>query len=444
MIRHGKRKGDLVGPAYSGIYKFACTVLSRTSLAMLVKSVSIEYQQGCRVIPKPLRYVDGDIQQVVRRICLRDEIAQSWLTEIRKQCDSEATLAILLPFLPNLEHLGLLIDSRFSRYCKMVFESWEIPKIQLPYEAYRRLKSMAVQIYLDSCRDYRILAPLFTMHVIRRLTFDIEKPYDIQEYPRLLYWMYPASSNVREISLLNTALCFTDVRDFVSTCHQLGNLEITWKAEALSSVDARLDSFRQGKFVSLDQILPPEASAASTLERFLTYYGTPIQNDAEIRHLSRMQCLASFNHLKILQVGMAFIFGLQDDLFSESTFDDPLPSTSSIPAHMLTQFTPPNLERLYVIQHENENLAVLFTNVEELLKAAGGGKFQSLKSLSISSVRIVRPGVEYDMAYDSCEDIDVHDTIKAKAAELKLQGMELGIDVKWSALHPVGLLYDDV
>ena len=351
-------------PIYRGIYKFTCRVLSNESLAASVRSVSIEYEghKGGRRIPfQPSSdFVDENAKQAVERICCIDEYAQSWLTEIQKRHNSEATIAILLPYLPNLKHLDIGLDSKLSPYCNAVLQSISKPHFQLPPTAFRNLNSITVQTCLErSVTDYETMAPLFAIPAIQSLVFNTEKKRSrtdatLTPFPRLRSHVEPGSSSVADISLLNSMMSFSHVEDFVRAGRHLRSLSISWQVEALYSADV--------KFQDFDPALLP---SAPSLEKLVTYYGMPIKDRLRRRRTSRLQSLTSFNSLKVLKIGMAFIFGIQDDLFSEFTFTDPLLSLSDIPHFNdnLTQTIPPNLQILHVVQHENECLALLFSNI---------------------------------------------------------------------------------
>ena len=99
-------------------YAFACRILGNSNVAALVKSFStlkFEDRPRRRTQTRPARGITCDLldKNVVRAIDFLEDTERGrdlWFKAFHDCCDSQAAIAIALPFLPNLQHMNVTCD----------------------------------------------------------------------------------------------------------------------------------------------------------------------------------------------------------------------------------------------------------------------------------------------------------------------------------------------
>ena len=133
------RKGTFLG-----IYNFSCRVLLEQSLAASVKSISARRPPALNKTPAAsLSCINENVQEALQSICYDDHQGQAlaswvftWSASIQKRPDSEATLAVLLTHLPQLQRLEISLDTCKTTFCDWVLRLASKPVSRLPCTAF--------------------------------------------------------------------------------------------------------------------------------------------------------------------------------------------------------------------------------------------------------------------------------------------------------------------
>ena len=391
-------------------YELACHLLGKGEVAALVRSVSTSWKIGkatCakREFPtKPSRGIPCDLldKNVVRAIdSLSDteDKKDPWFAAFHDCCDAEAAIAIILPFLPNLQYLDIMCNQNMIPNCVEVLTPG-------PCESsFNALKKLAVRQERGRPLVFdRSLAQFFAIPSLLEVRLSSLQPYEDlfdteSNGPGVLE---PSSSNVIDVSLWNTAMHPRNIGTITSGCHKLQTLRISWYHAYMflgGSQDGRLSRYGIGRFSDSSRSGRPESdgtemetlsealqSISSTCETLSLQY-LRAQRSCGNSYLKGQQNplapLSNFLQLKFLTLGMAFVFGVRPYLFGGNRAKSQIFLDAQKYKGDLPKFLPPRLESLTLIRHEPEDMTLLLMGVEAVLSAMKEGEFKSLKVIDV-------------------------------------------------------------
>ena len=396
---------------YPGIYNFTCSVLGNSEVAASVRSLNIHdltNGEPTNHSITPLEHVDDNVQQAVEnmRAAVPENVSgtngqNSWLGRISSLRDSEATLAILLPHLPNLERLHVALAPYSTRLCNAVLRGAASLRLLPSYSAFNALKHVELDVTLN-LMGWDGISVVLGLPSIQKLHLKERADGSFREYDKVPFGdVEPKSSSVSKISInVDVAeseqdLGLENVRKVIETCQELRSFKLVWQF------------IESPGFNYLDRVLE---SAQHTLEKLKLYYeGSPelklyyegpyFDEESDVPPL---ETLAEFSKLKELTIGMIFLFGLYNSKRLIHGLGPELLSLpeSPFPVDCLLSNMPLNLELLRLVRHTNENFLALYQNVNAVLEAMECGGFTSLKRIVVDQ----RTCLEYIDHYETMSE----------------------------------------
>ena len=367
-------------------YVLACRVLRDRNVAALVRSISTLIMNRRQTRPArglPCDLLDKTIVHAINSLKGTEEEIDSWFEAFHDSCDSQAAIAIMLPFLPNLQNLNITCDQkmRAASHCMRVLS-------QAPCESsFHALKQISViQQHKQALTFDTSLAQLFTLPSLLELSILSPFPHDDLDDSEsdVSQMTRGSSSGITSLSLAETFMTPLHVSILTSACPKLKILNVSWNHGSTFLGSSEISETTGTEVETLSKsVLRPIRSTCGTLSlvylraqrRCGNYYIEETQDP--------LTPLKDFRMLRSLTLGMAFIFGVQDHLFRANCGIDRAGIGLRKYKNCLTDLLPPYLESLKLVRHEPENIILLLKNVEELLIAVKDGEFQSLKVVDI-------------------------------------------------------------
>ena len=427
------RHGNLVFPQ---VYGFACRVLSDSRLAAFVKSLTIARQIDAinysKAPREPLHALNGSIKEVVELLCRNlphrlsgESEWDSWLRAIQLSGgESEAVLALLLPYLSHLERLHVPLHGVYTYFCGRMLRRAGDPSRRYPDTAFKSLKCVSM-VDDGSGGPYMNVIPVLAMPALVEINIEPlwYRMLEGMDPDLVAKYLQKGSLGVTSMSFNGAGIRPLDVICFVEACRKLRKLRIAWSQPGKgwwSSID-------------LEDLYVALQSVASSLEELTLEYQSPLPPTREMPfgYCTPLQCLVHLPELKHLKLSMAFIFGFQDAVIAGSELSDASPRDAMPAVGTLTNLLPPNLETLHVVRHKNEDLDLLCSNINTAITAISHGRFPSLKSITVES-KFAGWDFEKPDPRLGLKDL-VRGDIRCMMGELEEHAAGAGVELRWAA-----------
>ena len=376
-------------------YGLACRVLSESKTAALVKSLSvlgvadIRWGQTRPGRGIPCNLLDRNVVHAINSLQITDEERDSWFEAFHDCCDSQVAIAIMLPFLPNLQRLNVIYDQDTSPQCIEVLK-------QTPCDSsFQALKQVSVR------QDYGIglsfdasLAQLFKIPSLLEISLDMLRSFTpfLGSESIAVRDMGVSSSNITTLSFTDTSMDPEDFGEILLACRTLKVLNIGWYHARIFLGDSRDDGHESGG-TEMETLRKTLQSVSSTCEVLCLEYLRAQRKNGNY-HIEVLQDplkpLEHFLTLKSLTLGMAFIFGVQHHLFRANRVKDRAGLDLQKYKNCLADLLPPHLEKLRLIRHEPEDIILLLKNVETVLSVVKNGSFRSLRVIDVEDRKSLR------------------------------------------------------
>ena len=268
-----------------------------------------------------------------------------------------------------MENLEAVLNWERTPTCCRFLESTRTHLSRLQSPAFLNLRQLLVRRPVDHLFTFFWAAiPLLSaLPALRKLEIDLNSRN--WHVPELYDLSAPRPEkqrlHVTEISISGANISSAEVKSLVEMSPALEKPSITWslcgeddgQIVSLTSLD---QAFRNLKTTSLEELSLSYTCAVSSRHRRCD----PQQS---------LQYLDGFPKLKKLELGMAFIFSINNMLTRPSIRGTPSSGNMDDSMH-LTRLLSPSLEKLHIQRYPNENAVTLYTNLKAVLeKIAKGG-----------------------------------------------------------------------
>ena len=296
-------------------------------------------------------------------------------------CCADYMLALLLPFLSSLVHLRLIFY-RNSKYCdRMLHMITRLPGRIFPRTAFQNLKTIT-----GDSGQFLTHKPLWenynTFFHIPSVTTIIGHQQRFCPHAQLLdvaepfVTVTPGSSQVNTIMLTGTKRQARELIMLVEACASLSLLALGYG--------------NPGQFVSPWELLDltdlPKAAQRSTLESLCLAYRESVEpTEYFFSHdVTFAYPFTDFRALKVLKLGMMFIFDYQCFFFDGEQSPIEIARAVSELGQRLAGLLPPQLEHLVIRRHVDERHMPLLCNVEHVLSQKE--RFHELRSVVVENM----------------------------------------------------------
>ena len=406
--RHNEEIEDMYCQ-HSALYAFTCQVLQWPQRASFVKSLTLSghvelvtdsagLETKCSR-PSPHEYAGHDrIRKVIGKLP-RFKSRKAWIREIEDDLYTEGLLTILLLFLPNLEHLvtpcfdeidspvlSHMLYSTIERSGKL-YPCLPLSKLQslvVPHQSHQTWwDEEANGIREDQLALWLQLPPLKCVFAhMDSETLDIECDSSFSRIRNgvsqatSLQTLAKGSLGVMSISLEGADLQCQDLRTMVYACKALQELKLHW-TRGREDITIHYYQYLPG-YVDTPSLAAPHLETLA-----LTYAHNPGLEE----HWSSGECivpawnsLPQYPQLRVLKLGMIFIFGRIHLANAVHEGPDVPPNAHVRLAQTLSNLLPPNIESIHLVRTPGEDLAPILMNIENVL-GQKTERFQCLKRI---------------------------------------------------------------
>ena len=261
---------------YPHVYDITCRLLRTPELAASIKSITVRWRRTTKERPVTRGVRDYDLDSSILSAIACDGIADDtnyyfqrrsnrviWIEEFSKSRDSEAALAIILPFLPNPQKLNLWyghdVWSFGAPFCIRVLERARRPGSGFPESALQRLEHVSIDSRMAWMHGEDLVALCLIPNLVKISIPQLGNSGGRSGWADLrAQYMQRSPSRLTHFFVEDSTLRLPDLLFLIQPCRLLRVLELAWSNPFLLAVPGT-----KAGFDTLDSVV---LSISPTLE----------------------------------------------------------------------------------------------------------------------------------------------------------------------------------